>query len=392
MEEWGAMKPAPFEQNPDHLPPKQDEPALHRAARLGDHGSIRRLVKEGCELNLAFDIGLDPGAHATFATPLMVAAGSGDGASVETMRVLLELGADPLLNLESGTIARFAAGSLGWNYLPGGDAHRLSLCLDLGCDPNETDGRGVTLLADAAATGDADRVKVLLVAGARPNADLTVVPSSFPTLPPFDDNAPFSFRIPLHNAVEVDETEMIRLLIAAGADVHAVDHGSRTALFSARSPEVARLLIDVGLDVEAQDCLGWSPLVAAINDGSLEGVKALVSVGANVNATHDRGFTVFMSAVSSSERSLEMMNVLLEAGANPHAVSELGWNAFHAAIDVNGPEANTEASIRSTFELLVALGVNIDHKDNHGVSPLARAKQRGSEVEVHVLFELGATD
>jgi hypothetical protein len=194
----------------------------------------------------------------------------------------------------------------------------------------------------------------------------------------------------LHNAVEVNEIEMVRLLLAARADAHAVDNGGRTAIFSARAPEVARVLIDAGLDVEAQDCLGWAPLVAAIMDGSLDGVKALLSVGANVNATHDRGFTVFMSAVSSSQRSLEIMKVLVEAGANPHAVSELGWNAFHAAIDVNGSDANTEESIGPTFELLVQLGVNINRKDAQGVSPLERAKRSYGDTEVKVLLQLGA--
>lgn len=382
-----------FEQNPHHLPPKHDEPALHRAARLGDHEGIRCIVNEGGDINLAFDIRLDPGGRSALATPLMVAAGSGYGASLQTMRLLLELGADPLLKFGWGSIARFAAGGLGWNYLPGGDAARLQLCLDSGCDPDETDKRGVTLLADAAATGDVDRVKVLLHAGSKPNASGVVRrTSSLPKIPgsPFDDNAPSSYQIPLHNAAEVNEIGIVNLLIAAGSDAHAVDRGRRTALFSARSPEVARALIDVGLDVEAQDCLGWAPLVAAINDGSLEGVKALLSVGANVNATHDRGFTVFMSAVSSSERNLEIMNVLVAAGADPHAVSELGCNAFHAAIDVNGAEANSEESIRSTFELLAKLGVDINHKDTQGVSPLERAEELGTEAEVKMLIHFGA--
>jgi ankyrin repeat protein len=387
------MIPVRFEQNPGYLPPKRDEPALHRAARLGDHESIRHLVSAGADINQPFDMALDPGGRSALATPLMVAAGSGDGAGLETMRLLLDSGADPLLKFEWGSIARFAAGGLGWNYLPGGDAARLHLCLDLGCDPNETDERGVTLLADAAATGDVDRVKVLLDAGAQPNVAATAVATpSFMRFPgsPFDDNAPSSFRIPLHNAVEVDEIEIVSLLIAAGAEVQAVDRGRRTALFSARSPEVARVLVNAGLDIEAQDCLGWSPLVAAINDGSLEGVKALLSVGANVNATHDRGFTVFMSAVSSSQRSLQVMKLLVEAGANPRATSELGWNAFHAAIDVNGPDANTEESIRATFELLVHLGVDINHKDAQGVTPLERAKMYGGDLEVKVLLQLGA--
>lgn len=386
------MNKGHFKQNPNYLPPKKDEPALHRAARIGDHESIRRLVKEGTSVDSLFDIRLDPGARSMLATPLMVAAGSGDGSSVETMRILLDLGAKPLLNHGRGTIARFAASGLGWNYLPGGDVARLRLCLDLGCDPNETDLRGVTLLADAAATGDVERVKVLIERGANPNVSDAVVPLSFPTLPdsPFDENAPFSFRIPLHNGVEADDIEIVRMLVEAGAEIQAVDNTGRTALFSARSSIIAQLLIDYGMDIEAQDYLGWTPLVAAIFAGSLQGVTALLDVGANANATHDRGYTVFMSAVSSSERSPEIIKAILEAGANPQAVSDLGWNAFHAAIDVNGADANTEESIRTTFELLVKCGVNINHVDNNGVSPLKRAEQWGTEIEVKVLLELGA--
>jgi ankyrin repeat protein len=384
------MKSIRFEQNPQYLPPKNDEPALHCAARLGDHERIRQLVSEGVDINRPFDMALDPGGRSALATPLMVAAGSGDGARVETMKLLLDLDADPLLSFEWGSIARFAAGGLGWNYLPGGDAPRLQLCLDLGCDPNETDSRGVTLLADAAATGDVDRVKILLDARANPNGNRIVVPSRLKN-PPFDEDSPFSFRIPLHNAVEANEIKMVHLLIVAGADIRALDNGRRTALFNVQSSEVAQVLVDAGLDVETQDCLGWSPLVAAIMDGSLEGVRALLSVGANVNGTHDRGFTVFMSAVSSSQRSLEIMKVLIQAGANPHAVSELGSNAFHAAIDVNGPDANTEESICSTFEFLMKLGVDINHKNNHGLSPLERARRYGTEAEVKALVRLGAT-
>lgn len=390
------MKPAKFEQNPRYLPPKQGEPALHCAARLGDHERIHQLLKDGCDINFPFDIRLDPGGRHMMATPLMVAAGSGYGASIETMRLLLELGADPLLKLGLASIARFATGGLGWNYEPGGDASRLRLCLDLGCDPNESDERRVTLLADSAATGDVDRVKVLLDAGANPNASSMAIPTSLLTLKAlgsgYNDKAPISFQIPLHNAAEADEVEIVKCLIAAGVNVKTVDKGGETALFMAQSSEVARILVDAGLDLDVTNWLGWTPLVSAINDGSLDGVKALLSVGADVNVIHDRGFTVFMSAVGSSERNVEIMKVLVEAGANPHGVSELGWNAFHAAVDVNGSYANTEESIRSTFEFLVRLGVDINLKDAKGITPLERAKTFGTEVEVAVLRHLGAVE
>jgi hypothetical protein len=44
------MKLTEFKQNPKYLPPKQHEPALHCAARLGDHNRIRQLVKDGHDI------------------------------------------------------------------------------------------------------------------------------------------------------------------------------------------------------------------------------------------------------------------------------------------------------------------------------------------------------
>ncbi len=80
--------------NEAYPPPKKGEPPLHRAARVGDHDAIRALVAKGHDLEQGFDLSLDPGARSAEATPLMVAAGSGDGATCETVSLLLNLGAD----------------------------------------------------------------------------------------------------------------------------------------------------------------------------------------------------------------------------------------------------------------------------------------------------------
>src|SRR5947209_7644901 len=79
--------------NNKYPPPKQGEPPLHRAARLGDHDQIRVLLDEGAGVDELFEIQLDPGARREPATPLMVAAGSANGASAATVRLLLESGA-----------------------------------------------------------------------------------------------------------------------------------------------------------------------------------------------------------------------------------------------------------------------------------------------------------
>lgn len=352
------------------------EPPLHRASRIGDHEQIKELVARGADINAVFDVRPIPGASARPATPLMVAAGSGDGASPDTLRLLIELGADPTLDLGVGTAAQFAAGGLPEaNQPPGGDAERLRFLLELGADPNGFDTREVTLLAEAASTGDTRRVRVLLDAGASPDPI---------------GHMSYYFQIPLLCAAAEGDAEMVRALLRAGANPSVTDDQQRTALFYARDVDTVRTLLEAGLELTHQDVYGWTPLTDSVVEGELERAKALLAVGADVNATHDRGFTVFMCAVSSMERSPEMMQLLLDAGADPHAISELGWNAFHAAIDVNGADANSEASVRSTMGFLAKLGVDINHRDHHGITPLARARFSGTEIVVRVLLELGA--
>lgn len=402
---------------------------MHRAARTGDIEEIRRLVAVGERLDSTFNTELDPGAYDRDATPFMVAAGSSDGASVETLRVLLELGADAKTIIEGRSAATFACQGLACWHKPGGDAERLRFVLQAGC-PLPTDPEAANrLLCDTAATGDAERVRILLEHGlnARGHWDPVAAREShrrtmdhmaqyragqsdiFTSMPEevrssmadsmkemedkmFEQqcSAPSNYEIPLFRAAESGSDECIRLLLEAGADAKTRDSSKRTAMYYAGSAEVVRALMQAGLPLEDADEFEWSPLVNAVGDGeeALPRVRALIEAGANVNATHDRGFTVFMSAVGSG-RYPALLRLLVASGADPHAITECGYNAFHAAIDVNG-EANAEESVRDTLGYLKELGVNIEHRNKNNQTPLARAIQEGTGLEVRVLCELGA--
>jgi ankyrin repeat protein len=413
----------------EYPPPKEGEPALHRAARIGDCAEIRRLVAAGERLDATFNTELDPGAHEREATPFMVAAGSSDGANVETLRVLLELGADPKVEIKGRSAVTFACHGLACWHKPGGDAERLRFVLQAGC-PRPVDPEDANrLLCDTAATGDPERVGVLLECGLKASGHWDPVaardshrrtmeyiakrcedaPDMFADLPEElrtsmvestkrsneemierQSSAPSSYEIPLFRAAESGSAECVRLILDAGADAKARDSSKRTAMYYAGSVEVVRALLHAGLSLEDVDEYGWSPLVDAISDGeaALHRVRALIEAGANVNATHDRGYTVFMSAVGSG-RYPALLRLLIASGADPHAVTELGYNAFHAAIDVNF-EANAEESVRDTLGYLRELGVNIEHRNASDQTPLARAIQEGNGIEVRVLCELGA--
>ncbi len=413
----------------EYPPPKEGEPALHRAARTGDCAEIRRLVAAGERLDATFNTELDPGAYEREATPLMIAAGSSDGANEETLKVLIELGADPKVVIHGRSAATFACEGLSCWHKAGGDAQRLRFVLKAGCPLPANPERRNRLLCETAGGGDPARLSVLLEHGlsARGHWDPVKArekhrammehmakyrsdqPDIFASLPAetraamaesmkkseeemFEQqtSGPSSNEIPLFCAAESGSGECVRLLLDAGADPKARDSSKRTAVYFANSAAALRELLEAGLTIEDADQYNWSPLDSAVSDGeeALPRIRALIEAGANVNATHDRGYTVFMSAVGSS-RHPAVLRLLIESGADPHAVTELGYNAFHAAVDVNF-DANTEESVRDTLGYLKQLGVNIEQRNKRDQTPLARAIQEGTGLEVQVLCELGA--
>jgi ankyrin repeat protein len=110
------------------------------------------------------DVALDEGA-----TPFMRAARSGDA---ETMRVLLQAGADPKLTTKDGNTALLFAAGIGYRdkQTKGSDQDALEavkLCLDQGLDLNQTNAKNETVLHGAANRGSDLLVKYLVEHGAK---------------------------------------------------------------------------------------------------------------------------------------------------------------------------------------------------------------------------------
>jgi ankyrin repeat protein len=109
---------------------------------------------------------------------------------------------------------------------------------------------------------------------------------------------------PLVMAAYEGHTEIVKLLLEAGADVTAVDPGMKaTALHAAAyagRTEAAKLLIAYHIDLDKQGPYnGYTALHDAIWQNNIDTVKVLLEAGANLNLKSKAGQTPLEFAKAS---------------------------------------------------------------------------------------------
>lgn len=106
-----------------------------------------------------------------------------------------------------------------------------------------------------------------------------------------------------------------------------------------------RFLAQKGADPNISNKKGVTPIALAASLGFVDGVDALISVGARVDEPSQTGETPLIAAVH--RRDIQMMRVLLKAGANPDRADNSGRSARdYAALD--GSSSPTLAEIRNS--------------------------------------------
>ncbi len=184
-----------------------------------------------------FEIQLDPGARREPATPLAVAAGSGEGASALTVELLLELGASPH---GAGGVPPlpYACCGLGWNYPPGGDAARVAVLLAAGGRSEQRASQRSVRLGLRRGVRDPERVRLLLKAGANPTPHRTMDVGGMTVFMPFLD--------PLFMAAQSGSAACVRLLLDAEASVESYPENDDQPLAWAGSVEALETLLATG--------------------------------------------------------------------------------------------------------------------------------------------------
>jgi ankyrin repeat protein len=98
-------------------------------------------------------------------------------------------------------------------------------------------------------------------------------------------------------------TEVVRALIKAGADVNAKDNDGFTPLIwgaakNGKGAEIVAVLIQAGADIHAKDNNGSTPLMWAAGCKNTEAVNTLIQAGADVNVKNGDGETALMWAAA----------------------------------------------------------------------------------------------
>jgi ankyrin repeat protein len=358
-----------LQQHVDVNAPEPDgSTALHWAAHQGDADAVDLLLRAGANAGAANRYG---------ATPLALAAANGHAAVVERL-------------------------------------------LKSGADPNTTSPGGETVLMTAARAGRLDAVRVLLAhqgtAPSRSGRHEGTAPSRSGrhegTAPSrsgrhgADVNARETTRgqTALMWAAAEGHGDVIRALVAAGADMRAVSRGPSAVKDPAEGapPSTARYR---RRPVPRLDT--FTPLQFAVHAGRIEAARALIDLGASLADETPEGLGIVTLAIANAHYELAAM--LAEKGADVNA-AKAGFTPLHQLVRVRTlnigqffpPVPTGRMTAPELARVLVTHGAKVDARntkwfaDGHrgsfglGATPFLLAAKGGDVPLMKAFAELGA--
>lgn len=179
---------------------------------------------------------------------------------------------------------------------------------------------------------------------------------------------------PLGSAAMAGKTEVMRVLIEAGADIHGsnLDRSPVIAAASGRWVDAVRVLLDAGVDPNARSKHGAVSLYPAIRNRALEVVKLLVERGGRID---EGDGALAVAQVDSTDHSAdrEFFDQLLSLGAQVDARAPGGWTAL-----MSSARKGHEGNVR----FFLARGADVELMDDKGQTALGLAQAERKEVLV----------
>jgi len=383
-----------------------DTTALMWAVAEGNHAVVRMLIDRGADVNArskfvpsatgrGFEGATPVAARSNQSaeenasgslTPLMFAAREGD---LESARMLVAAGAE--VNAKGGD----GKDSLGLAVFNGG-YDVASFLIDNHANVNQPDAQRFTPLFWAVDRRNMETapnfpwivtadplplVKKLLEAGANVN----FLVNNTPRARMRDGSPRIVFATALMRAAFSGDIELVKLLLAHGADTKIISKDSETVLMAAcgtgfipgyskaRTPaerlEVVKLLIELGQDVNAADDYGITPLMVAANIGDVPIIQHLIDKGADLGAydlgkkndgafgssieplmpiDYAIGIGTFRpnNAIVFNEDAYKLMSRVMKDRGIKHTTSECTLRGFTCSIANVDPKTATPAQIQ----------------------------------------------
>jgi ankyrin repeat protein len=389
-------------------------------SRGGDHGTALNAALAKGELDIAQTL-LDNGANVNAVdikgnSSLHRAAEAGHRAVVE---LLLKYKADVTrAGIEHRTPLHVAA-----------QAAELNICqllLEHGADVASKTRDGETPLHVACASGQLEIVQCLVRYGAAP------------------DETNNNQATALHLACCIGDFQITRSLIEQGTNMTAKDKDSDITLHC-RPHKLVEQFPQVGIDINARNASGQTPLYLASGYGNIEVARYLIKHGADLNCCDEGGGTTLHIAaqyghlnivqlllehgvgvqvrnkehatplmLASSGGHVEVSRVLIEHQADVNSIMDEDWVSLHLAsryghadvvqllldhgADVNIQRVDLLASLHfasangnlKVAELLIERGAVIDMRNADQETPLDLASRNGELEVARLLIKCGS--
>ncbi|XP_046360036.2 uncharacterized protein LOC124137677 [Haliotis rufescens] len=258
----------------------------------------------------------------------------------------------------------------------------MKLVIEAGIDDRRTDSAGRTLLHEVVAWKHPEGVKYFLKLG---------IPISQK-----DNNGYTAFASLYRDKVEIPSligernthVDIVKLLVEAGSEINELDKFGRSCLQKAAMRgdiETIGYLCERGVDLNQKDMEGKSVLHYAIDECNMEMLQYLVQREADVHAVDDLGRNVIHYATGSPIQTVEKITYFKDVHRVPvSALDSLGRTALFYA---------TESGDEEIVEWCVDMGLDLNHADKEGATPLHLSIQSSNDRDttlVDFLIQNGA--
>ena len=210
----------------------------------------------------------------------------------------------------------------------------VELLLQSGIDMN-CRARGSTPLLTALRMGDKILIKRLLSLGADPNLE----------------------AIPLQQTVSLNNLETTEILLQKGADPNLKNQIGDTAIYSAITTEMLKLLMDYNADVNVRNNSGCTFLHRCVFDDYTNLISLFLDRVVNINETDLDRCTCLHYTVDS-----ETVQTLIEAGADPRIQNWRGNTPLHCSV--------TDSDNNDVSRVLISDGRSLNIQNCDGDTPL----------------------